>query len=70
MKQTIEGYLARDKKRRRGGNDLTLFLSYEPEREYDYWVRGGIVWDLPKEMFKEQTWEKDPTKVTITIESK
>ena len=72
MKETIEGWIARDEEPYTSsseGTDLFLY-PYKPIRTVGNFVdERGYCMSLPKELFIEQKWEDEPRKVIITIET-
>ena len=72
MKETIEGWIARDEEPYTSsseGTDLFLY-PYNPIRTVGNFVdERGYCMSLPKELFIEQKWEDEPRKVKITIET-
>ena len=72
MKETIEGWIARDE-REKAIDSLAVYRGNPPERDSSdiggYWSNRGDYMTLPKEMFPNQHWEDEPQKVIITIET-
>lgn len=66
---SILGWITRDKEE--DGGYLYLTIGKKPKRVQDMWyVRDGMMIDLPKEAFPQITWDSAPKKCEMTLRLK